>query len=152
MLTLKLYKYNGKNNAVTKELNENTAKQVNGVMFNDFDIIRPSLKVRSKTNLQDIATFNYCLFNGKYYFVENITTLSADVYKIDLFIDVLTTYQNQIKAATATVINCTNSNAYISNRQTVTDIRPQFEKLQFSVTAPFIEYGDIVLTTVKGNV
>lgn len=152
MLTLTLYKYNGKNNVVSKTLDNSTAHTENGVIFDDFDLITPSIRLRTKTNFTDLQQYNYLLLDGKYYFVENVVILATDVYRFDLRLDVLNTYPTEIKNATATVINKENANAYISSRETATDVRPQFAKINFSVDAPFMEYGDIILTTTKGNV
>lgn len=152
MLTLALYKYNGKNNVVSKTLDNSAAHTENGVIFDDFDLITPSIKVRTKTEFANVLAYNYALLDGKYYFVENAVILATDVYRLDLRLDVLNTYQSEIKATTATVINKENANRYISNRESATDVRPQFAKINFSVDAPFMEYGDIILTTTKGNV
>lgn len=152
MLTLKLYKYSGKNNVVSKALDEQTAHTENGVIFEDFDLITPSIKVRTKTEFADILAYNYALLDGKYYFVENAVILSTDVYRLNLRLDVLTTYQTEIKAATATAINKTNSNPYISNRQNIYDLRPIVTKLDFSENTPFSVSGSIIMVTLKGNV
>lgn len=154
-MELKLYKFSGKNNEIDKVLDNGTAQTLNGVFFDYFDKITPQIKVRTKVNLTDLKTFNYCYIaalENSYYFIENITIISNDVFKFDLRLDVLKTYSTEIKAATVTVKAKENANAYISSRETVTDSRPEIEKINFSVNAPFMEYGDIILTTTKGNV
>lgn len=155
MLTLKLYKYSGKNNVVSKVLDDSTAQTLNGVFYDYYDTITPQIKVRTKANLNDLQKFNYCFIadlENKYYFVEKINILSNDVFRFDLRLDVLNTYKTQILAATATATTAENATPYLSNRENVFDVRPQFEKIAFSVETPFTEYGDMILTTIKGNV
>lgn len=151
MLTLELYQYNGKFNVVSKVLDNSTAQTVNGVIFGDFDLIKPSVKIRTNQTLQDLRPFNYALLDGKFYFVENIVILATDVYKLDLRLDVLTTYQTQIKAATATVINRENANGYISNRETIFNVLPSIQKLTFSENTPFDVDGNIIMVALKGK-
>ena len=155
MVTLKLYRYSGKNNVIDKVLDETTAATLNGVFYDYYDKITPSIKVRTNANLTDLQRFNYCFvptLNNKYYFVDKITILSTNVFRFDLRLDVLKTYATEIKAATVTVTAKENADNYINSRQTFTDVRPNIEKINFSVNAPFVESGDIILTTIKGNV
>lgn len=153
-MEIKLYKFNGKNNEINKVLDNGTAQTLDGVFYEVFNHINPSFKVRAKQGLTDLSSFNYCYITAlnRYYFITDIDILSTDVIKLSLHIDVLKSFANEIKAATVTVISRENANGYISNRETVTDSRPQFEKIDFSVISPFVEQGDIILTTTKGNI
>lgn len=152
MVRIDFYQYNGKNNVVSKVLDNNTLHSEYGLFFDAFDIINPSLKIRTNTDFQNLQTFNYAYVNGKYYFIENVTILSNTTYKIDLRLDVLTTYQTEIKAATATVINKENANNYISNREIIYNVIPTIQKLTFSENTPFDANGKIIMVALKGKI
>lgn len=152
MVRIDFYQYNGKNNVVSKVLNNSTLHTEYGLFFDVFDIIKPSLKIRTTTDFQNLQAFNYAYVNGKYYFIENVTILTNITYKIDLRLDVLTTYQTEIKAITATVINKENANAYISNRETIYNVIPTIQKLTFSENTPFDIDGKIIMVALKGKI
>lgn len=155
MVILKLYQYSGKNNVIDKVLDNSTETTLNGVFFDYYGEITPSIKVRTKANLNDLQRFNYCFvptLNNKYYFVDKITIISTDVFKFDLRLDVLNTYKTQILAATATVTTKENANGYISNRETVYNVLPTIEKINFSENTPFDADGKIIMVTLKGKV
>lgn len=155
MLTLKLYKYSSKNNVVSKVLDDSTAQTLNGVFYEYYDTITPQIKARANANLNDLQKFNYCFIaelDNKYYFVENVVILSNDVFRFDLRLDVLNTYKTQILAATATVTTKENANGYISNRETVYNVLPSIEKINFSENTPFDADGKIIMVTLKGKV
>lgn len=152
MVRIDFYQYNGKNNVVSKVLDNSTLHTEYGLFFDAFDIINPSLKIRTNTDFQNLQAFNYAYVNGKYYFIENVTILSNTTYKIDLRLDVLTTYQTEIKAATVTVINKENANNYISNRETIYNVIPTIQKLTFSENTPFDADGKIIMVALKGKI
>lgn len=149
MVTIQLYKYADKNNVVNKSLG--TATSASGLLHDVFNIINPILTIRTTAAPFD---FNYCYIPdfGRYYFIDSISIIDNQRAQISLKIDVLNTYKTAILTATATATNRENSTPYISTRENVHDVRPQFAKIPFSVENPFVENGDIILTTIKGNV
>ena len=48
----------------------------------------------------DTFTYNYCMWDGRYYFIDNITSLHNGYTEIDCIIDVLATYKAEILAST----------------------------------------------------
>lgn len=152
-MQIKLYKYSGKENQIDKVLDDATAQTLNGVLFDYFDTIKPRIKARQYNGLTDLKTFNYCVISelDKSYFIDNITIVSNDVVTFDLRLDVLQTYAAEIKAATVTVISKENANGYISNRETVYNVLPNIQKLNFSENTPFDENGVIIMVALKGK-
>lgn len=151
MVQITLYNYNGKDNVINKTLVNGVT--VDGTIKDTANVITPSLRLRVKPTLQNLARFNYAYIAAlnRYYFVENCEIISADIFILSLRVDVLKTYENAIRQSTATITERVDANKYISNRVAIHDIRPQFDKIAFSVSEPFDETGAIIMITLKGN-
>lgn len=147
-----LYNYNGKRNTINKTLSNGV--NVDGTIKDATNVITPQIRLRTKQNLQNVSAFNYVHIAAlnRYYFVENCEIQSGDVFILSLRVDVLKSYQNAILASTATITERENASKFISNRAEIHDIRPQFNKINFSVNAPFDENGTLIMVTLKGNV
>lgn len=150
-MVITLYQYNGKNNVINKNLTNGV--NVDGSIKQPFNILRPSVNFRVNQTLQNVKNYNYAYIAnlGRYYFVNSIDAISTDVFVLSLSVDVLKTYSAEILAASGTITNRENGNKYISNRANIHDVRPQFEKIDFSVNAPFDADGTIIMITLKGN-
>lgn len=146
-----LYQYNGKSNVINKTLQNGV--NVDGAIKDTANVITPLLRLRTKENLQNIQNYNYVYIAAlnRYYFVENAEIISSDVIILRLRVDVLKSYQNAILASTATITERENANKFISTRANIHDVRPQFQKIDFSVNAPFDENGTLIMVTLKGN-
>lgn len=150
-MQITLYKYNGKSNVINKTLQNGV--NVDGTIKDTANVITPQIRLRAKETLSNIKSFNYvyiAAFN-RYYFVENCEIISTDICVLSLRVDVLKTYENEIKASTATITERENANKFISSRANIHDVRPQFARIDFSVNAPFDENGTIIMVTLKGN-
>lgn len=147
-----LYNYNGKRNTINKTLSNGV--NVDGTIKDATNVITPQIRLRTKQNLQNVSAFNYVHIAAlnRYYFVENCEIQSGEVFILSLRVDVLKSYQNAILASTATITERENANKFISNRANIHDVRPQFNKINFSVNAPFDENGTLIMVTLKGNV
>lgn len=148
MINVNLYQYSGKNNVINKRL-ENT-HTVTGLFVEPFNIFTPQIKLRCiypfNYNYVYISTLN------KYYFITDKEILNATTILLTLKLDVLKTYENSVLAATATVTSKENANGFINTRVNIHDLRPIYEKLNFSNETPFSENGTIIVVTLKGNV
>lgn len=147
MVTIKFYKYTGRPRTVNKTLGEST--DISGVLRDDFNMIKPVITIRK----QDVSNFNYCFipdFN-RYYFIEEVTLQNKNEYEMQLSLDVLKTYETQILDATGRVTEQDNPDPYISNRDTVYNRKPNFEKVPFTETGLLNETGGIIMVTLKGN-
>jgi hypothetical protein len=147
MTTINFYSYNGHPNTVNKQLGEFTA--IEGDLRQTFDVLRPTVTLRK----QPRPTFNYCYIPdlGRYYFVERVSFEGNNAYELVLRVDVLKTYESEILAATGRVTESDNPDPYISNRETVYNRTPNFEKVPFANTGLLNEAGGIIMVTLKGN-
>lgn len=147
MVNAILYQYSGKNNVINKTL-ENP-QNVNGLLIEPFDVMHPKIKFRCTPPF----IYNYIFISqlNRYYFISNTEILNANTVLLTLTIDVLKTYENSILAASGTIVSRETANKYISTRENIHDIRPNFEKINFSVNEPFNENGNIIMVTIKGN-
>ena len=150
-MVITLYQYNGKRNAINKTLTNGV--NVDGTIKDVTNVITPQIRFRTKQNLQNVRTFNYVYIAAlnRYYFVVNCEIQSGEVFILSLRVDVLKSYENAILASTVTITERENANKYISTRAVIHDIRPQYEKINFSVNAPFDDNGTLIMVTLKGN-
>lgn len=97
--------YNNKSDK--RQLVKNIAeiKTISATAKGDINIISPTLII------QNFSTdFNYCYISDfeRYYFVKSITLLTGQRIQIDLTIDVLMTYKEEIKNLTVNVLRYEN--------------------------------------------
>lgn len=146
MVTIETYLYAGHPNKVGKNLGVATGVMT-GLFFDVFDTLNARLVLRLEN-----VNFNYLFVRelGKYYFVENYNILENKKFELNLSLDVLETYKEVIKAATATITQRENANPYANNRSNTYDLRPFYNKINFSENAPFSDNGVMVMVTIKG--
>lgn len=152
MVTLNLYQYSGKPNVINKTLP--AATQYNGLLYDSQNVLTPFVRIRKTDGVTFEPTFfNYAEISdlGRFYFVTDTIIENTNVIRLNLKLDVLKTYAAEILASTATITQRENANAYISNRENVYSIVPNFSKIDFSVNSPFDENGSIIMVTLKGN-
>ena len=125
--SIKLYKTSSDKRAVNKALTsvmDSTAE-----IWGDCDILSPSLLL----NVAPGINFNYLQildapFNGRYYFVDNITIMQNCIMRVPCSIDVLMSHKSDIKKEMAILARQSNiANLYfndpdlpIENRSNVT--------------------------------
>ncbi len=148
MVNVNLYQYNGKNNVINKTLTQ-SPQTATGVLIEPFDLMHPKIKFRCTPPF----TYNYLYIAelNRYYFVTNTEILNATTVLLSLQLDVLKTYCTDILNATGTIVSRETANKYINTRDNIHDIRPNFEKINFSVNNPFDENGNIIMITIKGK-
>lgn len=142
-----IYNYTGNRNTVNKTLTGGT--ECLGVLRDITNVTTPKLVLRVSAPINA----NYCYIQEfkRYYFIKDITYLTGDKVQLDLNVDVLKTYETQILNATATITETENPDKYASNRQTVYNRKPNFEKIDFENQNLFDETGTIIMVTIKGN-
>lgn len=147
MVTIDLYYYPNRRDTVNKQLTEKTP--VDGLIYNETNLLSPVVKIRWNS----LFTFNYCYINAlnRYYHIDKFRLLETGVYELNLSVDVLKTYEQQIMSATATVNEKEQANRFISSRSNIYDVRPNFEFIQFP-QSHFTEDGTIILVALKGNI
>lgn len=146
MIKVTLYNYNGNRNTVNKNLVGGI--ECVGAIRDETNVLYPVLTIR----VQGIINANYCYIPmlGRYYFIDSITYLSSDKATLKLSVDVLKTYKNEILNASATVTQTDNPDKYSSNRETIYNRKPNFEKIEFPNKNLFNDTGTMIMVTIKG--
>lgn len=96
-MTITLYYYDGENNVLSKNLG--TGTEINATFRDEVDVLTPSFLIETGTP----TAFNYVYiphFN-RYYFITSITAVRQGVYRVSCRVDVLKTYDSQIRALPA---------------------------------------------------
>lgn len=146
MIKVTLYNYNGNRNTVNKNLVGGI--ECVGAIRDETNVLYPVLTIR----VQGIINANYCYIPtlGRYYFIDSITYLSSDKATLKLSVDVLKSYENEILQASATVTQTDNPDKYSSNRETIYNRKPNFEKIEFPNKNLFNDTGTMIMVTIKG--
>lgn len=147
MIRVTLYNYNGNRNTVNKKLVGGL--ECVGAIRDDTNVLYPVLTIR----VHDVVNVNYCYIPtlGRYYFIDSINYLSSDKATLKLSVDVLKSYENEILSATGTVTISDNPDKFSSNRQSVYNRKPNFEKIDFPNKNLFDKTGSIIMVTIKGE-
>ncbi|MBR3320596.1 MAG: hypothetical protein IKG04_01430 [Exiguobacterium sp.] len=82
----------------------------------------------------DAFNFNYCLLEGKYYFVTDIVSVRNDLWDVNLSIDVLGSYRAEILATTAYVLYDTTANTEIVDSRLAIEATPSVDSAQTEIT------------------
>lgn len=146
MIKVTLYIYNGLRNTVNKNLDY--SNELDGAILEETNVLYPVLTIR----LNSPINCNYCYIPafGRYYFIDNITFLSREKARFKLSIDVLKSYESEILAASATVTQTDKPDKYSSNRETIYNRKPNFEKIEFPNKNLFNDTGTMIMVTIKG--
>ena len=147
MIKIKTFVYDGEPNRVNKTLQEN--EEYTGVLNATFNVLTPVVRFRTRTPV----SFNYVYIESlhRYYFVSELTQ-DGDICTVRLRVDVLISYKDKILTTSATLVKGNNANKFISNRNSVYDVRPKTKKINFPNTGLLNETGTVVMITLKGNV
>lgn len=147
MIKIKTFVYDGEPNRVNKTLQEN--EEYTGVLNATFNVLTPVVRFRTRTPV----SFNYVYIESlhRYYFVSELTQ-DGDICTVRLRVDVLFTYKDKILATGATLTKSENGNKYLSNRNSVYDVRPNIKKVDFPNQNLLNRDGQIIMVTIKGNV
>lgn len=148
MVTIVFYNNTAGTNVLDKTSYLNELQTVNGLMYDTFNLINTTLLVRYFNN-----NSNYCFIRelNKYFFIENVEIVDNTKVKLTLKLDVLQTYNDEIKELYVTISERETANDYINKRSVIYDIRPNFDKIDFPNQKIFNENGQIIMITVKGD-
>ena len=86
---------------------QNSTKVPAGIAGTSFNVVLKnptSMNAPVFTLNADTFNFNYCSFNGAYYFVTDVVSVRNDIWEIHCTKDVLATYRTQILASPAYVL------------------------------------------------
>lgn len=77
------------------------------------DILTPVFTL----NLSSMPSYNYVLFEGRFYFITGIKSVRDDLWEVSCQVDVLATYKGIIQASSPYVLYYTHSNSLIADRR-----------------------------------
>ena len=99
--SIQLMRNNSEGNRLNKNLSPITT--VTGTLKQSTSIINPVIQIQCE--ITDVTDCNYMYISTfeRYYFVDNITSLTSDIFEFTSHVDVLTTYANQIRSNNAII-------------------------------------------------
>lgn len=146
-MEIKLYKTSSPRKKLVKELSDGIT--LAGTLRAQSSVMAPAFTV------QDVSAigYNYCYIPdfGRYYYINGINALRANLYELTLGIDVLMTYAEEIRKNYAIVDKVQNFGAafnYINDGSWVNTNRMNQEIVNFS--AGFNDNGEFILITAGG--
>ncbi|CAL9955389.1 hypothetical protein VPHK58G2_0006 [Vibrio phage K58 g2] len=87
------------NNSFDNVLNKNLTLSfsLNLVLRYDFNLHNAKIMINTS---EDVESVNYCFINevGRYYFIESIDKVAANLYSLELVCDYLMTFKNEINS------------------------------------------------------
>ena len=143
LYTLKLYKNSSENNDVLKTLtNEKVFK---GQSRTVVDILNPVIELAGI----DVNKYNYCYVEElqRYYYIENMIISPNGIYRLNMHIDVLMTYREDILESSGLITRNREYNPYSGDYEV--ESRYSLEKHEFEKGFNFTD-GDFVLVTMRG--
>ena len=146
-MEIKLYKTSSPRKKLVKDLTDGIT--LTGTLRGQSSIMSPSLQI------QDIAIigYNYCYIPdfGRYYYINGINALRANLFELSLGIDVLMTYAKSIRSNAAIVDKVQNFGAaynYINDGSFVNSNRMKQDIINFP--HGFNANGEYILITAGG--
>lgn len=86
-------------NVLSKRLN--TISTISGTLREECSILRP--KIRIEGQFPTNCNYMYIQSFGRYYFVDDVVSLRSNLYEISAHVDVLKTYESQIRGCTGII-------------------------------------------------
>lgn len=113
--TIKLQKNKSDLNVLTKNIED--VLSIEGELRAETSIIKPIIRIETSNN--DIFNCNYMTiesFGGRKYFIDDITSVRNGIIQISAHVDVLSTYDTQIRKCTGIISKQTfNYNLYLDD-------------------------------------
>jgi hypothetical protein len=146
-MEIKLFKTLSPRKKLVKELTDGIT--LTGTLRGQSSVMSPSLQI------QDIAVigYNYCYIPdfGRYYYINDINALRANLFELSLGIDVLMTYASEIRGNYAIVDKVENFGVafnYINDGSWVNTNRTDQSIINFA--NGFNDNGEFILITAGG--
>ena len=146
-MEIKLYKTSSPRKKLVKELSDEVT--LTGTLRGQSSVMSPSLQI------QDIAVigYNYCYIPdfGRYYYINGINALRANLFELSLGIDVLMTYADAIRSNAAIVDKVQNIGSaynYINDGSFINSNRMKQDIINFPTG--FNADGGYILITAGG--
>ena len=135
------YNYTGENNRIDKELYLTPMLTIDGTLKNECSVTSPTILIELNT----YPNFNYVYlpFFDRYYFIDSIDVVRTNLWRINLVIDVLYTYKNQILELEAFVDrNENNYNWLLEDNQQAFYAKPNLQVIKARDTIFNVDSGN----------
>lgn len=146
-MDIKLYRNNSPNNKIGKTLTSEVTLQ--GSLRDSSKVVKPSILIETTS----VSAYNYAYipdFN-RYYFIKEVTSHRTGLWLLEMEVDVLETYKNNIKALDC-IIEATEEykgNDYLANSDSwVATTKAKTDILKFS--SGLLNSGEYILITAGG--
>ena len=149
MFECTLYKTKSEKTALHKVM-ETGSKAYEGVLINNSNVVDPSIRLHVGADV--IAKYNYMVINdfGRKYFITDITALTKDTCMVSGHVDVLSTYEEDIRKNSGVIRRATNmSHKYIDDNIIKVDSRPNIVTQVFKNGGYFTDNPSICLVVVQ---
>lgn len=105
---------NSENNAITKNLN--TITTLSGNIKESTSIIDPVIKIQASLDTMANCNYMYIPTFKRYYFINNIVSVTDDIVEVSAHVDVLMSFSSEIKSNRAIIRRQTNKwNLYLDD-------------------------------------
>ena len=146
-MEIELYKTSSPRKKLVKELSDGIT--LTGTLRGQSSVMSPSLQIQDIT----VIGYNYCYIPdfGRYYYINGINALRANLFELSLGIDVLMTYAKAIRSNAAIVDKVQSSVAaynYINDGSFVNSNRMKQDIINFP--HGFNADGEYILITAGG--
>lgn len=102
-----LYNYSKERNLVSKGLYLTKTIELDGTLRNECSVINPVIEVQSTGLIS--SNYAYIVEFNRYYFIDEITSIRNNLWRLSLSVDVLMTYRNEIFEQRAIISRQENS-------------------------------------------
>lgn len=146
-MLIKLYHNNSPNNKIGKSLNSEVT--YTGSLRDASKIIKPSVMIETES----ISGYDYAYIPDfdRYYFIKEKTSYRTGLWILDMEVDVLETYADDIKALDCIIegTEAYGGDTYLDNTESwVTSVKAKTDVLTFS--SGLLENGEYILITAGG--
>lgn len=146
-MEIKLYKTSSPRNKLVKDLTDGIT--LVGTLRAQSSVMSPTFTIQDTS----VVGYNYCYIPdfGRWYYINGIDALRANLYELSLGIDVLMTYATDIRNNTAIIDrtqNGTSANVYIDNGTFVNTSKLETDTYNF--TNGFNDNPEYILITAGG--
>lgn len=115
-------------NVVNKSLE--TLSSVSGVLKESTSILNPVIKIQG--TIPTSCNYFYISEFGRYYYINDITSINNDLFEISGHVDVLKTYASQLRGCSGIVARQESKyNLYLDDGSFKTYQNPRFKKINF---------------------
>lgn len=134
-MTIVLYRNNSDNNVLSKNIEE--IKVIQGALRESCSVTDPVILIENESFLN--ANYMYIAEFGRYYFINNITSVHTGLWSVSGHVDVLTTYGNQLLSQYAVIGRTEDTrytNLYLDDDKLMVTCRRDFSVIPFPNRVP----------------